>query len=292
MSEQYIIKQAFIDEFDAAIEAHMNWNRRILRCTVLHEFPGPDVMHLHAHQMCSLGKWIDRQHAILHSYNADAVQSINSAHHAMHEAMRNICANAMKNLPGNAEDLDQLESSQSELMIRLSQLKTQIVSHASQIDPLTELPLRHRIEADFKRCQREALRNHTELYIAIIDIDHFKHINDQHGHTAGDAVIRQLALNLKHDMRAGDYLYRYGGEEFLWLIHCNSAGEAEQSARRAIITTRTRIIEIDPTTRIGVTITLGITQAGLHEDLASAIVRADRALYRGKDNGRNMYVIG
>jgi GGDEF domain-containing protein len=95
--------------------------------------------------------------------------------------------------PGRTEDLDAFEASQAELTGLLAQFKTLILSQAVRHDPLTDLPLRYGIEGDFALCQKEARRTRTLLYVVMIDIDHFKRVNDTYGHPTGDRVLRQLA---------------------------------------------------------------------------------------------------
>jgi diguanylate cyclase len=197
----------------------------------------------------------------------------------------------MEGRPGNVADLEIFEKSQSELLTLLATLKTFVLSHAVQIDPLTELPLRHNIERDFLLCQKDAQRNRSLLYMAMIDVDNFKLINDSHGHPAGDIVLSQLANTLKHSLRANDHLYRFGGEEFLWLMRCQFAAQAEQSARRTIITVRNSPVSISEQVVLHVTITIGLTLVGADESLSGAIRRADKALYEGKHAGRDRYVI-
>jgi diguanylate cyclase len=292
MSEPLQNTDAFIAEFDAAIEAHMEWTRRILRCAVLHVSPGEDVMRPMAHTLCRFGRWFTANMPNFEVIDPGTVRRIEAAHQMMHDAIRSICTDVMNGKPGQITDLESFEKSQSELLTLLATLKTFVLSHAAQIDPLTELPLRHNIENDFIFCQKDATRNGTLLYVALIDIDFFKRINDTHGHPAGDIVLRHLAALLKFTLRGSDHLYRYGGEEFLWLMRCKSAEEAEHSARRTVITVRTTPLLIPDIPPLSLAITLGLTQVGEQEDLGSAIKRADLALYQGKNAGRDRYVIG
>ena len=73
----------------------------------------------------------------------------------------------------------------------------------------------------------------------MIDIDHFKRINDSYGHPVGDMVLRHLADTMKRILRSNEPLYRFGGEEFIWLMQCKSVGEAGQSVHRLLTTIRT-----------------------------------------------------
>jgi len=183
------------------------------------------------------------------------------------------------------------EQSQSELIGLLAHFKTLILSAATRRDPLTQLPLRYGIESDFILFQKEARRNRTLLYLAIIDIDHFKRVNDTWGHPTGDRVLRHLADTLKRSLRDNEPLYRYGGEEFLWLLKCKSATEARQSARRVLAIVGTTPVPINDNEILRLTVTMGLARVGEQDDLESAIQRADQALYEGKNNGRNRYVI-
>lgn len=282
----------FIAEFDAAIEAHMEWTHRVLRCAVLHTPPGEDVLQPMAHTLCRFGHWFTLNIAHFEAIDLASVRRIEAVHQSMHDAIRSLCTSVMNGKPGNVADLESFEKSQSELLTLLANFKTHLLSSALQNDPLTGLPLRHSIENDFTLCQQDTKRNHTLLYVALIDVDHFKRINDSYGHPVGDMVLRHLADTLKRTLRGNDPLYRFGGEEFLWLMRCESPHQAEQSARRAVMTIRTTPVPINGGTPLALSITLGMVQAGEQESMASAIKRADAALYEGKNAGRDRYVIG
>ncbi|MDA8128788.1 MAG: diguanylate cyclase [Betaproteobacteria bacterium] len=280
-----------IDELDAAVEAHMNWTRRIVRCAVLRSTPGDDVLDPQAHTLCRFGGWFAANRGYFEMLDPDATNRVDAMHRTMHDAIRSICEDVMGARPGCERDLDAFEASQSELLGLLARFKTLILARAVRLDPLTRLPGRYSIESDFALYQKEARRNRTLLYLAIIDVDHFKPINDTYGHPVGDEVLRQLADTLKRTLREDEPLYRYGGEEFLWLLKCKSAPEARKSARRVLATVGSTPVQIDDGEILRLTVTLGLALAGEREDLASAIKRADMALYDGKRGGRNRYVI-
>lgn len=192
---------------------------------------------------------------------------------------------------GHPVDLDSFERSQTELIGLLANFKTLILSRAVRSDPLTGLPLRYGIENDFALYQKEARRNRTLPYVVLIDADHFKPINDTYGHHVGDMVLRHLANTLKQSLRIDEPLYRYGGEEFLWLLKCKSPEEAIKSSRRVLATVGTTPVPIDDGETLRLTITMGLALAGEMEDLSSVVKRADLALYEGKESGRDRYVI-
>jgi diguanylate cyclase (GGDEF)-like protein len=281
----------FISELDAAVEAHMNWTRRILRCAVLHTTPGEDVLDPMAHTLCRFGAWFMQNRCHFDELDPRAASEVESVHQIMHDAIRSLCGQIMTGAPGNPADLERFEQSQAELISLLASFKTLSLSKAVRIDPLTELPLRYGIENDYTLYQKEARRNRSLLYVAMIDVDNFKAINDTYGHPVGDAVLRQLANTLKQSLRSNEPLYRYGGEEFLWLLKCKSADEARKSARRVLAAVGTTPVPVAEDEALRLTITLGLALAGEADELDSVIKRADLALYEGKQKGRNRFII-
>jgi diguanylate cyclase (GGDEF)-like protein len=151
-------------------------------------------------------------------------------------------------------------------------------------DPLTSLAnrrsFRDRLEAECARSARAGI----PLGLALVDLDHFKRVNDTHGHQAGDAVLRELADRLRRCARREDIVARVGGEEFAWLLpeaDLDAAMEAAERLRRRIAG--------EPFPIVGrVTASIGVATLGAGPD---ELVRdADRALYRAKDAGRDLCV--
>lgn len=281
----------FIAELDTAVEAHMDWTRRILRCAVLRSSPGDDVLAPMAHTLCRFGNWFRVNRAHFEALDAPAAERIEVVHRDMHDAIRTICADVLAAHPGRVDDLETFEQSQSELLGLLARFKTLFLSNAVRRDPLTGLPLRYGIEADFILCRKDARRNNNRLFIVMIDADRFKDINDRYGHPAGDAALRHLAETLRGTLRANEPLYRFGGEEFLLLMRCRSATDAEQTARRIVASVRAAPVRLPEGETLALTVTLGLAEVGEDEPLPDAIKRADAALYAGKQSGRDRYVM-
>lgn len=214
MSGLPVETDTFIAELDAAVEAHMNWTRRILRCAVLRSTPGGDVLDPMAHTLCRFGAWFTANRVESESLDASAARRVEVVHQSMHDAIRSLCAQVLAGQPGLNDDLDAFEASQVELINLLANFKTLILSNAVRQDPLTGLPLRYNIESDFALYQKEARRNRSLLYVVMIDVDHFKPINDTYGHQAGGLVLRHVANTLKQGLRGDEPLYRFGGRNF------------------------------------------------------------------------------
>lgn len=154
------------------------------------------------------------------------------------------------------------------------------------VDPLTGLPNR---AAWSERLEQEVglrQKNGNELLLGMIDLDYFKRINDNYGHLAGDKVLKIIATELRKRLRPGDFIARFGGEEFVLLIPHTSMpdGMALMNKLRRAIEACPFHFKGEPVT---VTISVGITAFGVGERSEWVLKRADEALYRAKDEGRN-----
>ncbi|WP_177196863.1 diguanylate cyclase [Duganella sp. CF517] len=125
------------------------------------------------------------------------------------------------------------------------------------------------------------------MSVVFTDIDHFKHINDQHGHDAGDAVLRQFAAEITAGIRSSDKLVRWGGEEFLIICSGTSAEQARVLAEKLRAGLNNARWPIQP----GITASFGIAELTPNDDIGDAIKRADEALYAAKDAGRDRVVV-
>ncbi|MDO9465664.1 MAG: diguanylate cyclase [Thiobacillus sp.] len=281
----------FVAELDDAVQAHMDWTRSIIRCAVLRTTPDADVVDPHAHTLCRFGGWFAANRNHFDALDPEAAQRVDVVHQRMHDAMRVLFNTLSRCQAGSSDDLDAFETTQAELITLLAQFKTRALLNTVRHDTLTGLPPRHGIAGEYAHLLKEAGRSGSLLYVVMIDVDHFKPINDNYGHPTGDQVLRHVAHTLKQGVRGGEPLYRFGGEEFLWLLKCRSPEEARKSARRILASVGTTPVPIDDGETLRLTITMGLALAGEREDLSSAIRRADMALYEGKQNGRNRYVV-
>ncbi len=281
---------AFVVELDAAVAAHLDWVRRVLRCAVVQSTPGEDVLSAQAHTLCRFGAWFASKRGHFERLDNAATERVDAVHESMHDAIRTICNTVLGGMPAQHGDLDVFERTQSELLALLARFKTLVLSSAQRHDPLTGLPLRHSIEYDFTLYQMDARRNQNQFYVVMIDVDHFKRINDTYGHPVGDTMLCHLTETLKGTLRGNEPLYRYGGEEFLLLMQCKSGDEAASLAGRLVATVRETPASAGGVC-VNLTVTLGVAEVGELESLASAVQRSDAALYEGKHAGRDRYVI-
>ncbi|NEX63955.1 GGDEF domain-containing protein [Noviherbaspirillum galbum] len=156
-------------------------------------------------------------------------------------------------------------------------------------DELTGIVNRREVLRFAAQEMMRSTRSATPFCLCLIDVDHFKRINDMHGHPVGDEVLRRIAGKIKEDIRATDCFGRYGGEEFLLILtDTDLTGGAEFVERIRQSVSTLHLTELGGNT---VTISVGIAQHRQQENLDQILSRADKALYAAKAGGRNQIVL-
>lgn len=154
-------------------------------------------------------------------------------------------------------------------------------------DPLTGLANRRAFQLVLQKSFAQAKRNGGRVDLLLLDVDHFKHINDTYGHDAGDAVLTALGGYLKQTLREGDLAARYGGEEFVILLEPGEKNAAIQLAERLLEQIRNLVVET-PAGKIGFTASIGIGRQNRSTEKPEQIITAaDQALYLAKEQGRD-----
>lgn len=155
-------------------------------------------------------------------------------------------------------------------------------------DALTQSYTRRYFDTALERAVREAAANDGELSLIMTDIDHFKKINDTHGHPIGDEVLKNFARTMTSQVADKDTVARYGGEEFAIILPTTDAGQARLLAERIRSEFETKKWAIKGGRPIGrITASFGVAQLHHGEGAASLIQRADAKLYVSKSGGRN-----
>ena len=202
------------------------------------------------------------------------------------------------------EQIDQQEQKMlmallTEMQSQLTQLENEAASYKSRLmeqkyrnqhDPLTQVPNRiaynERIEKEYKRWKR----NKEPLSLAVIDADHFKQINDNYGHAAGDKTLQVIAQHIEKGLRVSDFMARWGGEEFVVILPQSRADDLIQPLEKI----RSKIEKLPfrfKNKNVTITVSIGATSFSEGDTIESAFERADSALYEAKHMGRNRCVI-
>jgi diguanylate cyclase (GGDEF)-like protein len=192
------------------------------------------------------------------------------------------CGQARPDL--SVEELALLEASAERvtLALRTAALLADVERLATS-DALTGLPNRRLFDDTLGREIARAKRSDAPLAVAVVDVDKFKAVNDEHGHQVGDEVLRQLAAALRQAVRAEALVARYGGEEFVVVMPDTTIDDAMVVAERLRVAAR-------QVTAVPVTISVGIAALSACGDRATIIGAADAALYRAKAAGRDRVV--
>jgi diguanylate cyclase (GGDEF)-like protein len=184
---------------------------------------------------------------------------------------------------------DRLRQNHAEIMAanQAMQQQNRVLETLSITDSLTGLYNRSKLDAILSDQLARFRRTQREFTLLMMDIDHFKTLNDTYGHLAGDEVLAAVAQILVHSIRSIDYAARYGGDEFIIILVETSAEQALKTAERICNQVESMVYTIDSSS-IAVTVSIGIVQCQPEEETPNAVLsRADRALYEAKHAGRN-----
>jgi len=281
--------QALLGGIDRGIEAHLAWNQRLLRCALLRESPGDELTGPDADLRCQFGAWFSTHRHELGTFGEALVERIAQAHRDMHDAVRRICDHVLQGRAAMAADVQAYEHGQSGMVTLLGELRERVAA-AEIRDALTGLPLRHGLEYAFGLRHKDARRAGMQLWLAMIDVDRFKAVNDEHGHAVGDLALQHIARRLAGCLREADALFRFGGEEFLGLFLVSDLQDVESLGARALDAVRSAPLTTASGLTLHASVTIGLAHVGVHESLASATDRADRAMLLGKTRGRGTIV--
>ena len=185
--------------------------------------------------------------------------------------------------PFNFEELAAAVSSRLE--------KVSINARESRTDPLTGLANRAALTEGFSRATNMAIRNREEISIAILDVDHFKTINDSFGHRKGDEVLRGLASHLSEALRVSDLVGRWGGEEFVIIFPGVGRSRSKRVLEKALAGFGELSFRADDNQPFNVTYSGGVVNIVEGQSLDEAVASADKLLFRAKVTGRNKILI-
>ncbi|PHR53393.1 MAG: hypothetical protein COA44_15325 [Arcobacter sp.] len=169
----------------------------------------------------------------------------------------------------------------------LSQKRTaKALERLATTDPLTGIANRNKLNIILEKSMHLSLRYKLPLSVIFFDIDHFKKINDEHGHDAGDTVLTTIATLINHHIRSSDVFARWGGEEFIIVLPETEHDKAHMLAEKF----RKIINDYKFLPDVTVTCSFGVTQLHENDDESSLLKRVDNALYSAKEHGRNKVV--
>lgn len=278
-----------ISALNLAIKEHYLWAEKLLCLNLFGGNAGGDIIDNDSHLHCEFSKWL-----MLRSQgdtlDRDMVMDINRHHKIMHNLAKALAQEVISGTATMAR-VNRYHEQQQTFIDSIDSYKSYLFAYRNQHDALTGLPLRCLLYQEFPGYLARCKRNNSDLYVLILDIDRFKFINDTWGHNTGDFVLQQVAKRIKSATREVERLYRFGGEEFIILMEVTGVLAAQYAAERIRRNLADYNIPISGQL-INITVTGGLTKRHESEELHDVIGRADKAMYYGKNNGRNCCVVG
>ncbi|MEO5697674.1 MAG: GGDEF domain-containing protein, partial [Burkholderiaceae bacterium] len=189
--------------------------------------------------------------------------------------------------------LQQEHTKATDLSERVNQLEGEMKRLSDEVstDQLTQIANRRGLMMAFEIERARMERSGEPLAIGLLDIDNFKRLNDELGHSAGDEALKSLAAVVSKTLRPTDRIARYGGEEFVVLLPATGAEEGQQILTR-LQRSLTGGLFMHKDKNVFVTFSAGVTLYSLAERIEEALERADQALYEAKRTGKNRTCIG
>lgn len=190
-----------------------------------------------------------------------------------------------------AAELAKLQTRISEMRFLLTNAFQSIANIENGRDPLTRTLNRRFLPSIMGREIAIATRDHSSFAVLMIDVDHFKQVNDRWGHAGGDVVLQQIAHVILESCRISDFVFRYGGEEFLVILVDAGEQGAVSTAERIRQSIEQHDINLPDKSTTRISASIGVAVFDGHPDYARLVNRADTALYRAKNAGRNRVVL-
>lgn len=278
--------QSILAQLKEALNYHQTWYGALVR-TLVCGLPGDkrDVVEL-AHTECRFGQWFYGE-APEELRKHPGFIAMGEEHQRLHQLAKQLLAAANGGNHIATLDYDNFSNALDRMRLEITSLERELENSLFNHDALTGAITRYEILPTLREQQQVERRQAQACYIAMLDFDHFKAVNDCYGHPAADRVLATTIHYLIKQLRPYDKVFRYGGEEFLL---CMPYVETAMSYER-IDQLRAQIaalpIDIGLEEPVHISVSVGLTQLDPELPPATAIERADKALYAAKAAGRN-----
>jgi diguanylate cyclase (GGDEF)-like protein len=234
-------------------------------------------------------QWQERAHSAM-TAQQPVLERLSALHDQLHTAAKLVLLRAPENEALPIEDYEKVLTRFDEFVTAVRRLERAFSEAAAGLDPLTGLRTRSGLQEDFNREVNRFKNAGTPFVLALVDIDHFKNINDTYGHDSGDKVLVTVANSLLRHIRTYDDAYRLGGEEFLLIMKGLDTTSAEPVLERLRAAISRLEMKGPDGGSLSVTASFGYTNVQDGKTLDVLLNEADQALYKAKREGRNRCV--
>lgn len=278
--------QPIISQLEQAVRNHEEWFEsltRLMLCRLPYDLR--DVRE-DAHRECRFGQWL-YQYASPKLREHPAFSAIEKEHERMHAAGARLLFSVQDTGATTPEEYDRFANTLQRLRLEINTLKRELETAYYNLDSLTGANSRIGMLTHLREQLELVSRGAQDCSIAMLDLDHFKRVNDSYGHLVGDQVLRHIARFILDNIRPYDRLFRYGGEEFLLSIPHTDTLAALPLVERLREGIASLAISSNTAQPLHLTVSFGIAAIESDKPVEEAIARADQALYAAKLLGRN-----
>lgn len=275
-----------LTELDQASYNHDEWAERFHRTLISRHAPEAADVSDQPHRKCRFGQWYySAPNGALHSHPGFA--GIGLEHERMHSVAKDLLKSSAAGKPITSKHYEDFVAARKRLGLEIATVRREFEEELSGLDPLTGMPGRIRMLTKLREQHEMAVRRLQTCVIAMLDLDHFKLVNDTYGHPVGDQVLIRISREIAADLRPYDKAYRYGGEEFLICL----PGVDETLGFAILDRLRSELADLRHEamdgTPFAVTVSIGLSLLDPLVPVEQSVNRADTALYAAKEAGRN-----
>jgi len=284
MSDEDI--RSALKELDLATYNHLQWAETLNSTLICRTSPDQRDLSSEAHHNCQFGRWYDKA-----AYGAlnrvIGFEGMGVEHERMHQSAAVLLRSLVDGSAILGSDYQRFVAALKQLQLQISVVHRELTDALLSLDPLTGIPNRSKMQAKLRDLHHVAKTQARPATVAMMDMDHFKSVNDKYGHDVGDRVLIAISRYVLEHLRPEDRVFRYGGEEFLLLFPDTELVEATEileRLRREIASLRHRAQGEDA---VQVTVSCGLASVDPEAPPQVSVDRADKALYAAKAAGRN-----
>lgn len=272
---------------DTGIANHEIWNNEIHQSLICgSDHANPADLCEDAHCKCKFGKW-------LYSTEPEPLKPLKTfhavvaTHQRMHALARSLLLKGQhsQNIAGG--EYQDFTSQALSFKQNVRELQYELMTKICVVDHLTGVWNRHVMHSKLLQEQERLVRGNHACTICMMDIDHFKRVNDKHGHVVGDSVLREVIDFCRDRLRKYDSIYRYGGEEFLFCLPDAAQNEGKVIIERLCTSLGNHPVPLPDGSSLFITASFGITSLLRDTSIEDSIQAADHALLCAKAQGRN-----
>lgn len=269
---------------------HEQWDQMIHTTLICRVKPDERDLSSDAHRNCRFGQWYYDSGAQTFGDNLGFAE-IGREHERVHRYAAKLLNSVMNDELIAVESYEQYVAALKSMHLEMATLRHELNDALYNVDPLTGVASRIGMLTKLREQQELVKRKVNVCSISILDLDHFKNVNDTYGHITGDRVLVELAHRIVARLRPFDKVFRYGGEEFLLCLPNTDLNTGRTVLERLREELSSMIYDGNGSEVIRVTVSCGLTLLDPDTPVEQSIDRADKALYAAKAAGRNCTIV-